>query len=58
MIRNLKEILEKHQKWVIGAADGKRADLYGADLSRADLSEAEIELELINKFYHICCPYE
>ena len=116
MIRNLKEILEKHQKWIVGAADGKRADLYGADLrgadlrgadlrgadlrganlsgadlrganiyranlcgadlsradlsgadlsradlsganlSGADLSEAEIELELINKFYHICCP--
>ena len=81
MIRNLKEILEKHQKWIVGAADGKRADLrgadlyganlygadlsradlygadlYGADLSRADLSRAEIELELINKFYPICCP--
>ena len=81
MIRNLKEILEKHQKWIVGAADGKRADLCeanlceadlrganlygadlcGADLSRADLcgadlSRAEIELELINKFYPICCP--
>ena len=96
MIRNLKEILEKHQKWIVGAADGKRADLSradlrGADLSRADLygadlrgadlyeanlyeanlretnlrgadlrgadlSRAEIELELINKFYPICCP--
>ena len=111
MIRNLKEILEKHQKWIVGAADGKRADLrgadlrgadlrradlYGADLSRADLYGAdlyeanlrgadlrgadlrgadlsradlsradlrganlygaEIELELINKFYPICCP--
>ena len=96
MIRNLKEILERHQKWIVGAADGKRADLYGANLrganlreadlreadlreadlreadlygadlyganlyganlSRANLSGAEIELELINKFYPICCP--
>ena len=81
MIRNLKEILEKHQKWIVGAADGKRADLSradlrradlyeanlyeanlretnlrGADLRGADLSRAEIELELINKFYPICCP--
>ena len=121
MIKNLKEILEKHQKWIVGAADGKRADLsradlsranfygadlsgadlsradlsradlsgadlseadlseadlrgadlsgadlsgadlseanfYGADLSGADLSGAEIELEMINKFYPICCP--
>ena len=106
MIKNLKEILEKHQKWIVGAADGKRAnlrganlygadlrgaDLYGADLYRADLyganlrgadlreanlyradlreanlreanlyganlRGAEIELELINKFYPICCP--
>ena len=32
------------------------ADLYGADLRGADLRGAEIELELINKFYPICCP--
>ena len=71
MIKNLKEILEKHQKWIVGAADGKRADLRGADLRGADLSMAdlreadlygadfrgaEIELELINKFYPIRCP--
>ena len=96
MIKNLKEILEKHQKWIVGAEDGKRADLheadlrganlYGADLRGADLYEADlreadlrganlygadlrganlrganlrgakIELELINKFYPICCP--
>ena len=61
MVKNLKEILEKHQKWIVGASDGKRADLYGADLYGADLRgvnlyEAEIELELINKFYPICCP--
>ena len=111
MDKNLKEILEKHQTWIVGASDGKRADLRGADLYEADLYgadlygadlrgadlrgadlrgadlrgadlrganlrganlygadlygadlrgvnlyEAEIELELINKFYPICCP--
>ena len=101
MIKNLKEILEKHQKWIVGAEDGKRADLRGANLrgadlrgvdlyganlrgadlrgadlyganlrganlrganlrganlSMADLYGAKIELELINKFYPICCP--
>ena len=40
MIKNLKEILEKHQKWIVGAADGKRADIYGADLRGADLRGA------------------
>ena len=38
-----------------------RANLYGADLSRAnlsraDLSRAKIAIELLNKFYPICCP--
>ena len=71
MVKNLKEILEKHQKWIIGAEDGKRAylrgadlrgaDLRGANLSRADLRGADlrgakIELEPLNKFYPICCP--
>ena len=32
------------------------ADLSGADLSGANLSGAKIELELINKFFPICCP--
>ena len=71
MIKNLKEILEKHQKWIVGAEDGKRANLRGANLRGvnlrgadlcmanlrgADLRGAKIELELINKFYPICCP--
>ena len=81
MVKNLKNILEKHQKWIVGAEDGKRADLRGAnlyganlygadlrganlyganlrgaDLRGANLYGAKIELELINKFYPICCP--
>ena len=111
MINNLKEILEKHRKWIVGAENGKRvnlreadlrgADFYGADLREADFYEADlrdtdlreadlrdadlrgadlrgadlrgadlrgaglreadlrgakIELDLINKFYPICCP--
>ena len=42
MVKNLKEILEKHQKWIVGAEDGKRADLYGADLYGADLRGADL----------------
>ena len=76
MVKNLKNILEKHHKWIVGAEDGKRvnlreadlrgadfygadlrgADLRGANLCRADLRGAKIELELLNKFYPICCP--
>ena len=39
---NLKEVLEKHLKWLCGESGGKRADLSGADLSRADLSRANL----------------
>ena len=73
---NIKEILEKHRKWLAGDNDGERAslsgaNLYGADLSGADLSganlyganlyganlsRADIPLELVNKFYPLCCP--
>ena len=42
MVKNLKEILEKHQKWIVGAEDGKRADLRGADLYGADLYGADL----------------
>ena len=38
----IKEILEKHQKWLNGEAGGERANLRGADLSRADLSGADL----------------
>ena len=43
MERNkLKEILELHKKWLNGAADGKRASLWGANLWGADLRDADL----------------
>ena len=52
----LKNILDKHLKWLRSESGGERADLYGANLSGANLSGAEIELQLLNKFLPICCP--
>ena len=57
----LKEILDKHFKWLWNEVGGERADLsganlYGANLSGANLSGANLELELLNKFVPICCP--
>ena len=40
----------------LSGANLSRANLSEANLSRADLSEAKIELELLNKFFPICCP--
>ena len=40
--QELKNILDKHLKWLRGENGGKRADLSGADLSRADLSRANL----------------
>ena len=45
--KKLKEILDKHLKWIRGEDGGERADLsranlYGADLSRANLSGANL----------------
>ena len=40
----------------LSGADLYRADLSGANLSGADLSGANIGLELLNKFFPICCP--
>ena len=34
---DLKEVLEKHKKWLNNEPGGERADLYGADLRGADL---------------------
>ena len=38
----LKEILEKHRKWVNSEDGGERADLRGADLRGADLRGADL----------------
>lgn len=42
MSLNLKEILEKHRKWLNGEEGGERADLSGEDLSGADLVNANL----------------
>ena len=47
----LKEILDKHMKWLRCEPGGSRAYLSGAYLSGA-----KIETSLLNKFYPICCP--
>jgi len=38
----LKDVLEKHGKWLRGEDGGESADLSGADLSGADLSGADL----------------
>ena len=38
----LREILDKHVKWLQDEEGGERANLYGADLRRADLSGANL----------------
>ena len=38
----IKEVLEKHRKWLTDEEGGECADLSGADLSEADLSEADL----------------
>ena len=40
--QELKNILDKHLKWLRGEYGGKRANLSGANLSRADLSGADL----------------
>ena len=38
----LKEIIEKHKKWLNYEKDGEKADLQGADLRNADLQDADL----------------
>ena len=40
---NIKEILEKHKKWLNGEAGGEQADLSEADLSEANLRGADLK---------------
>ena len=43
MINNLKEILEKHLKWVNNESDGEQANLVGANLEEANLVGANLD---------------
>ena len=52
----LKNIIDKHKKWVLGEEGGERADLHGADLSAAYLHGADLEEKIKIKFYPLCCP--
>ena len=69
--KKLKDILDKHLKWLRDEDGGERADLsgadlsranlsgadlYGADLSGADLSRASYIEKAKNLFYPIACP--
>lgn len=47
----LKDILDKHLKWLRNEDGGERANLYCADLRGA-----EIEDKLFDKFFPLCCP--
>lgn len=60
-IERLKEILDKHAKWLLSVDEGKCADLSGADLPGAnlygtDLSGTKIEIDFINKIFPLACP--
>ena len=39
----LKEIIEKHKKWLDNEKDGEKANLRGADLQGADLQDANLQ---------------
>ena len=59
--QELKNILDKHLKWIRGENGGKRADLSranlsGANLSRANLFGADYIEKAKNLFYPIACP--
>ena len=59
--KKLKDILDKHLKWLRGEDGGERAnlpgaDLYGANLSGADLYGASYIEDAKNLFYPIACP--
>nr|DAG84204.1 MAG TPA: hypothetical protein [Caudoviricetes sp.] len=52
----IKEILEKHKKWLNAEDGGERADLSGANLSDADLSDTKANER--TAMYHLACPEE
>ena len=57
----IKEILEKHKKWLNAEDGGERADLSYANLSDADLRGANLSYAKANErtaMYHLACPEE
>ena len=42
-IDELKEIIKKHEKWLIDEDGGEKADLQHADLQHADLQDADLQ---------------
>lgn len=52
----LKEVLEKHRKWLTDEEGGECADLSGANLSCANLSGAIYNEH--TAFFALCCPEE
>lgn len=57
---NIKEILDKHKKWLLGEDGSERADLCGANLRGADLRGAkkhrQHHLEHIHDFLSVAVP--
>ena len=47
--RELNEIIENHELWMMGAEEGMRADLRHADLRYADLRYADLEGVILNE---------
>ena len=54
--KKLKDILDKHLKWIRGEDGGERSNLYGANLSEANLYGANYIEKAKNLFYPIACP--
>lgn len=57
----IKEILEKHRKWLTDEEGGECADLSGANLRGANLSGADLSEVIYNEntaFFALCCPEE
>jgi hypothetical protein len=50
--QELKTILEKHRKWVMGEPDGEIANLSYADLSSANLRYADLS-DIVEDFYKV-----
>ena len=51
----LKEILEKHAKWLSNEPGGERANLSYSNLSYSNLSGSNLSAELLNKFFPLAC---